>query len=368
MPELVFTPSQFVEVFNQTLDTAYPSIVIEGELSEFSIRKNQWVYFKLKDDGAVVDFFGSVYQLKGALEDGMMVRAVSSPRLHPVYGFKLNFTSVTPVGEGSIRRAFELLKAKLAAEGLFEQERKRPLPDLPKKIGLISSSQAAGAKDFLTVLEQRWGDITVSFADVLVQGDAAASQIVSALDYFNQHGADVEALVLVRGGGSAEDLSVFNDETLVRAIAGSRLPVLSGIGHEQDLTLADLAADRRAATPTEAAVLLVPDRQQLLVQLDQTKRRLAGLIGQMVQDLRARYAQQLNASLSRIIEQTESQLKHLGRSLAAYDPKAVLRRGYSILTADGVLVSSIKQTAVGRSLSAQVSDGVIETEVTNVKS
>lgn len=367
MDELILSPSQFVAMLNQTLEAAYPLVTIEGELSEFRVRKNQWVYFKLKDEGAVVDFFGSVYQLKSPLEDGMLVRAVARPRLHPKFGFSLSYESVVPVGEGAIRRAYELLKAKLEAEGLFAPERKRALPALPSSIGLISSHQAAGAEDFLTVLGQRWGGLEVLFANVAVQGETAPTQIVRALDYFNQHESAIEVLVIVRGGGSAEDLSVFNDETLVRAIAASRIPTLIGVGHEQDTTLADLAADRRAATPTEAAVLLVPDRRQLMAQLAEVRQRLGSHMQAQVSGVKDRYAQSLKTAMHRLLEQSQAQLAAAARSLAAYDPKAVLGRGYSILRSGGAVVSSIKQVAPGRSLSAEVADGQIETEVVSVK-
>jgi exodeoxyribonuclease VII large subunit len=363
----VLTPSQFVALFNQTLETAYPLVAIEGELSEFRVRKNQWVYFKLKDDEAVVDFFGSVYQLKTPLEDGMLVRALARPRLHSRFGFSLNYDSVTPVGEGAIKRAYELLKQKLEAKGLFAAERKRPLPALPQVIGLISSHQAAGAEDFLKVLNERWGGLEVLFANVAVQGEAAPEQIVRALDYFNQHPTAAEVLVVVRGGGSAEDLSAFNDEALVRAIAASRLPVLVGVGHEQDTTLADLAADKRAATPTEAAVLLVPDRRQLLTQLAQARARLGAHIQNLVKDQVQRYRQALKDAMLRLLEQSQAELAAAKRSLAAYDPKAVLSRGYSILRTGGAVVTSIGQVNPGQPLAAEVADGQIETEVLNVK-
>lgn len=360
--ELILSPSQFVEVFNQTLETAYPVVIIEGELSEFRVRKNQWVYFKIKDDEAVVDFFGSVYQLKTPLEDGMLVRAAARPRLHPKFGFSLAFDSVTPVGEGAIKRAFDLLRRKLDAEGLFDPERKRALPAIPRTIGLISSHQAAGAEDFLKVLDERWGDLRVIFANVAVAGELAPAQIVKALNYFNQH-EDVEVLVLVRGGGSAEDLAAFNDETLVRTIAASRIPVLSGIGHEQDTSLADLAADRRAATPTEAAMILVPDRVQLLRQLGERKNRLASYVQNLVGDLKQRYRERLKTNVDRVLEQNQSQISALSRSLAAYDPAAVLGRGYAILRRGRTIVTSPVQVKTGDNLSAQVAGGTINTEV-----
>ena len=237
-----FSVSDFVAVVNQTLEYALNGVVIVGEVSGLRVSQGKWVRFKLKDDNAAVDFFGSVYQLKVPLEDGMIVAVQGRPKLSEKWGFSVSFQNVQPVGEGSIKRGFELLLKKLTDEGLFDEARKRPLPELPAHIGVISSTQAAGYTDFITILNERFGGLKVSVAHTLVQGLNAPAQITRALEHFNQSAYAPEVIVIMRGGGDPDDLAAFNDEGLVRAIAGSRIPTLVGVGHEVDTTLADLAA------------------------------------------------------------------------------------------------------------------------------
>jgi exodeoxyribonuclease VII large subunit len=168
MEGVVLSPVDFVALLNQTLEFAYPTVTIEGELSNFRISKNRWVYFDLQDDAASVKFFGTVYMLPGPLEDGLKLRVVGSPRLHPRFGFSINILSMAPVGEGSIKKAADLLAAKLEAEGLFDPARKRLLPPAPKTIGLITAAASAAYADFIKILNERWGGIEILLADVYV--------------------------------------------------------------------------------------------------------------------------------------------------------------------------------------------------------
>jgi exodeoxyribonuclease VII large subunit len=232
MEGLILSPSEFVALLNQTLEAAYSLVIIEGELSEFRVSKSRWVYFNLKDDQSSVKFFGTVYNLPGPLEDGLNVQVIGSPRLHPRFGFSVNIQSITPVGEGSIKKAADLLHAKLEAEGLFAPERKRPLPLVPQTIGLITAAGSAGYSDFIKILNERWGGVQISLADVYVQGQQAPPQIVRAIEYFNELPVLPEVLVITRGGGSLEDLASFNDERVIRAVAASRIPTLVAVGHE----------------------------------------------------------------------------------------------------------------------------------------
>src|SRR5581483_9878111 len=259
--EVELTPSQFVAIFNQTLDLAYPSVAISGELANFRISKQKWVYFDLKDESSTLKFFGSVYQLPGPLKDGLMLKIRAQPRLHHTYGFSLNVLHIEPTGEGSIKKAAELLQAKLASEGLFDPARKRHLPYPPERIGLITSSGAAAYADFKKVLNARWRGLIIDFVDVQVQGESAPAQIVEALERLNEEAQPPEVIVLIRGGGSPEDLIAFSSEQVTRAVAASRVPTLVAIGHETDISLAELAADKRASTPSNAAELLVPDHK-----------------------------------------------------------------------------------------------------------
>ena len=329
--------SDFVALVNQTLDYAFPSIVIEGEVSGFRVSQNKWVRFKLKDEQSAVEFFGSIYQLKVPLEDGMVVAVQGKPRLSDKYGFSVSFNAIQPVGEGSIKRGFELLLAKLTAEGLFDDARKRPLPELPAHIGVISSTGAAGYTDFITILNERWGGMKVTVAHTVVQGLQAPGQITRALEYFNQMSDAPEVIVIVRGGGDADDLAAFNDEGLVRAISASRIPTLVGVGHEVDTTLADLAADMRAATPSNAAQLLVPHKRELIADV---RAQVAGILpfidhaaDQLGQEVRA-----LIMSADERIEATfddyERELTSLGRMIQQVNPMNVLKRGYAVVLGD----------------------------------
>lgn len=245
MNDTVFTPTDFVAVFNQTIEHVYPVVTIEGELANFKVSRNAWVYFDIKDDLASIKFFGSVYSLPGPLEDGLKLRVVGAPRLHPQFGFSITFQSIQPVGEGAVKKAADLLRDKLEAEGLFAPERKRPLPEIPRRIGLVTAEASAACADFIKILGERWGGLEILLVDVLVQGAEAPIQITSAMKHFEQLSPLADVIVLTRGGGSAEDLAAFNDERVVRAIAGSRTPTLVAIGHEVDVSLAELAADRR---------------------------------------------------------------------------------------------------------------------------
>src|SRR3989344_9661398 len=164
--ELVFTPSDFVAVLNQTLEFAYPLVTIEGELATVRVSRNKWAYFDVKDESASIKCFGTVYMLPGPIEEGMMVRIVASPRLHPLYNFSLNLQSVIAVGEGSLKRAADLLLAKLQKEGLFDESRKRTVPFAPEKIGLITSGESAAYADFIRILNERWGGVLVQHYDV----------------------------------------------------------------------------------------------------------------------------------------------------------------------------------------------------------
>jgi exodeoxyribonuclease VII large subunit len=366
---LVFSVSDFVAVLNQTLEYAYPSVMIEGELANFRVSKNRWVYFDLKDEYASVKFFGTVYGLPGPLEDGMLLRVTGSPRLHQLYGFSVNYTFIQPVGEGSLKRAAALLEAKLAAEGLFDEARKRSLPYPPQRIGLIASRESAAYHDFIKILNERWGGVDILLADVQVQGELAPRQIVGALEYLNSHEEPVDIIVITRGGGSPEDLAAFSTESVTRAVAASRIPTLVAIGHEVDVSLAELAADRRASTPSNAAELLVPDKRQVMARLQEMPVQLQ----QAIESRLATRTEFLNKSAEdmsahwQLLQRNQTQQLHLKRQiLEAFDPQAALRRGYAIARAGGVVLRSGKSVASGDKVSIELADAVIDAAVKKV--
>lgn len=366
MQELVFTPTDFVAVLNQTLEFAYPSVLIQGELANLRVSKNRWVYFDLKDEYSSVKFFGTVHQLPGPLEDGLLIQVRGLPRLHPQYGFSVNVQFMQPVGEGSLKKAAALLEAKLAGEGLFDADRKRLLPYPPKRIGLIASSESAAYHDFMKILNARWSGVDILLADVQVQGELAVGQIVSALDHFNTHGDDVDVLVLTRGGGSPEDLAAFSTEQVTRAVAASRIPTLVAIGHEIDVSLAELAADQRASTPSNAAELLVPDKKHVSEALKSTKQQLGQALLASVQDRQRAISEAslgLVQAVQRIIEQVSVKLHLRHEVLEALSPEAALKRGYAIVRSAGNVIRSVRDVKTGNDLDIRLQDGTISATV-----
>lgn len=369
MEQTVLQVSDALALINQTLEYAYPTIVVEGEVSSFKVSHNKFVFFDIKDESATLGCFMMVYALRIPLEDGMRVRVVAQPKLTQWGKFSLTVRELQPVGEGSLKRAFALLQARLDKEGLFAVERKRPLPQLPSRIGVISSVHAAGYADFIKILGERWGGVEVMVANVAVQGAGAPAQIVRALTHFNQMADVPEVVVIIRGGGSLDDLSAFNDEPLVRAIAASRVPVLTGIGHEVDTSLADLAADVRAATPSNAAQLLVPDRAELSAGIGKDVVRMIRRYELRLSEYRGRTVQALSDMERRLttrLEQLYRHVEHLGLLLGQLDPRAALRRGYSVLRdANGAIITEAK---IGDEVKIETITHTMKAEVTYVES
>lgn len=366
--QLVVSVSEFVALLNQTLDFAYPSLVITGELANLRVSKNRWVYFDLKDAEASVKFFGTVYQLPGPLEDGMLLKVRGSPRLHPLYGFSVTAQNIQPAGEGTIRRAAELLRLKLTAEGLFALERKRLISYPPRRIGLITSRQSAAYADFIKILAARWGGVNIELVDVQVQGEPAVGQIVAAIDQFNSRAEPPDVLVLIRGGGSADDLAAFSSEQVTRAVAGSRVPTVVAIGHEIDLSLAELAADCRASTPSNAAELLVPDRASVLTQLEDTMLQL----GRYAQTAFTEAHRQLVEDKTELAYQTDQLLSNASlhlqgqhQLLRALSPTAILRRGYAIVRSGGKVVRRAANLRAGDIVDIQLADGTTSAAISN---
>lgn len=364
----VFSVAQAVAIFNQILDAAVPLVEVVGEVANFKVNQGKWVFFDLKDQECLLSCFMPVYQLRVAVEDGMQVRVLARPNVTKWGKFSLTVQSIRPVGKGSIKKSFELLRQKLASEGLFDDERKRTLPYLPQHIGVISSVDAAGYRDFIKIITARLGGLRVDVISTLVQGIEAPDQIIAAIRQFNQLADPPEVLAIIRGGGSRDDLVAFDDERLVRAIAASRIPTIVGVGHEIDTTLADLVADRRASTPSNAAEVLVPDRQELMTQLE-------GQLSYMTQAVThqlatqgtalASVAERLGELIRYQLQAEQNRLGSLKQALQAYDPQAVLRRGYAMLWDSGH--HPAKQFKTGDKLLIETTDKLIKTEVRDVQ-
>jgi exodeoxyribonuclease VII large subunit len=405
MPKGALSVTQFVTLVNQTLDMM-ESVTVEGEVEEFKIINNKWVVFDLKDKESLVKCFMTTWQLRTAIEDGMLVRVVGQPKLRNKGFFSFVLESVQPAGEGALRRAFELLKQKLTAEGVFAPERKRLLPRFPERIALITSRDAAAYGDFMKVLRARHGGLTIYFIHTAVQGEDAPAQVISALERANTGPEQPDAIVMVRGGGSMEDLQAFNDELVVRAVASSRLPIIVGVGHERDITLAELAADVRASTPSNAAELLIRSRDEIMLELAHYRSRLQTSVRQKLSDHQAAIAHALTVLRRRVtttrqrVSQTITSLvgwrlrlvhiiqrkrehivswrttlathtlttlryrqentKQLLRVLHSLSPDNILKRGYSITrTAKGRVVKRTQDAPLGTHLVTQVADGTI---------
>jgi exodeoxyribonuclease VII large subunit len=367
---LTLSVSEFVAYANQTLEYAYPSIVITGELANFRVSKNRWVYFDLKDEGASVRFFGTVYQLNGPLEDGMMLQVRGAPRLHPQFGFSITVQQLALVGKGTIKRASDLLQAKLAKEGLFDSARKRTLPYPPKKIGLITSGESAAYADFTKICSARWAGLDITLADVQVQGMSASEQIERAIHVFNQLPEPPEVLVLIRGGGSADDLQAFSEERVVRAVAASRIPTLVAIGHEIDTSLAELAADTRASTPSNAAELLTPDKTHVLQSLTGYQKNLHRALRSVVEDkkIHIQQSQQLLArEVQAVFDKTQQQLRTKHALLDILNPQSALQRGYAVVRLDGAVVKSGEMLQKDAIVRIELHDATVGAKITDVK-
>lgn len=369
MQDVTVTVSEAIELVNQTLDQAFPFVLVEGEVTGFKVNQNKFVFFDIKDETGSLGCFMMVFNLKFPLEDGMKVRVLAQPKLTAWGKFSLTVREVMPVGEGSLKKSFELLKSKLEKEGLFDESRKRPLPKIPVRVGVVSSSQAAGYADFLKILENRWAGVEIVLADVPVQGIEAPGQIIGALQHLNELAEPVDVIAVIRGGGSADDLSSFNHEDVVRAIALSRAPTIVGVGHEVDVSLADLAADRRAATPSNAAEILVPDKTAVLAQVerlrDMAKNGVNAAIRIFEEDrLAAETA--IEKSLQLLLQTTAEKLHLRRQTLHQLSPETILRRGYTLVTKNGHILTKSSDVIIDDEISIQFNDGEVGARVTHV--
>ena len=322
MSRNVYSVTRLNQEVRASIEGNFGAQWVEGELSNFARPASGHWYFTLKDPSAQVRC--AMFKPKAGLvrfrpADGMQVLVYARISLYEPRGeFQLVAEHMEPAGEGLLRLRFEQLKQQLAAEGLFDTDRKRPLPAWPRGIGVVTSATGAALRDILHVLARRNPSVPVYVYPCAVQGTAAASELAAAVDSANRHG-HCDVLIVARGGGSLEDLWSFNEEKLVRAVAASRIPVVSGVGHETDFTLCDFAADVRAPTPSAAAEICVPDRQEVLRRFAALERRLAGGFGNYLRLQRQRL-QALAARLvhpGRRIEQHQQRLDELLQRLPA---------------------------------------------------
>ncbi len=368
------TVSELTARIKEVLASQFDEVAIEGEVSNVARPKSGHVYFTLKDDTASIRsviWRSEARRLTFDLIDGLAVRVLGCVTVYEPRGeYQLVVRQIEPEGVGALELAFRERFARLAAEGLFEAGRKRRLPEYPRRIAIVSSPTGAAVRDVLQVTGRRWPLADVLIAPTRVQGEGADGEVVAAMAMANRV-ADVDVLIVARGGGSLEDLWTFNEESVVRAIAASRVPVVSAIGHEIDVTLADLVADRRALTPSEAGEIVVPDVREVAQHLDHLADRLRSAGRSHLVDARARLdrlSDRARQALRQLAHDRRVRLARLAAGLEAMSPLAVLARGYSLTLRDDdrSLIRSADELRVGDRMLTRLAHGRIASRVESI--
>ncbi|MGA2172413.1 MAG: exodeoxyribonuclease VII large subunit [Sedimentisphaerales bacterium] len=440
----IYTVSQVSALIKTTLENNLPGrLTVTGQISDWKLHSSGHCYFSLKDEGAVLPcvMWGSSFKkVKFKPENGLVIFGTGNIDVYEPQGkYQFYVESMEPAGKGSLQLAFEQMVKRLAAQGLFDEAHKRPLPRYPERIGIFTSESGAAFQDIVKSIFDRWPCVRLCFYPVPVQGEGAAEKIAAAIREVNRRNdkLKLDVLIVGRGGGSLEDLWAFNEEVLARAIYDSKIPVISAVGHEVDTTIADLVADARASTPTKAGVVAVPDSKEVLKQLAAAESRLTGEIesvielaeqrlqtllassvfrnpllpvrnreqqldemggaigelmsgmlmgareklGEMyeqvvrlephrllgrkmveVNDIKSR----VNAAMAALISRTGMQVTAYENRLAGLNPRAVLKRGYSITTlkATGAVVKAVADIQLGDTLVTELAENLIESKVT----
>ncbi len=386
------TVSELTSRIKTMLESWIDTVYLQGELSNVKLHSSGHLYFTMKDESSQIPcvmWRSKNWMLSFQPKDGLKVIAVGRVTVYEPRGaYQLDTMAMRPVGIGNLQETFERLRAKLAAEGMFDSHRKKEIPRFPNRIGIITSESGAALQDILKVIRRRFPLAEVLLRPVRVQGDGASRDIVRGLDQVNRtEGIDV--IILARGGGSAEDLRAFNEEEVARAIFRSEIPVVSAVGHETDVTIADYVADLRAPTPSAAAELVVPDKNALVEvlqkyaytlsestsrMLDSHRRHISYLLKSYSfnkpHDLFRQLSQRcdelsrsLHAIPMRTLEGLGSKCLHLHRRLTTLDPELTLKRGYAIVSRQGQLVSSKTSTNRNDELAIRFHDGTVHTKV-----
>ena len=355
----IYTVSELTKFVRVTLEDALPSIWVEGEISNFVLHSSGHMYFSMKDAGAVLKcamFKRSNLGLKFKPKDGMKVLCYGRLSVYEARGdYQLIAEQIEPKGVGALELAFQQLKEKLLKEGLFDEAHKIPVPELATRIGIVTSPTGAAIRDILNIVRRRFSNIEVIINPVKVQGEGAKDEIAAAIRQFNKLGG-VDVIIVTRGGGSLEDLWAFNEEVVARAIYDSKLPVISAVGHEIDFTIADFVADLRAPTPSAAAELVIPRKEDLVNRINNSLVRLKNSLSGTVETLSERFEslkasyvlrqplnivmqyqqeiddlkKDLGIRVDHIVKMRGENFNFLGGKLGALNPLAILNRGYSV--------------------------------------
>lgn len=377
-------------------DPHLSSVFVTGEISNLTDHyRSGHIYFSLKDKNAVVRavmFAGNARNLKFKPEEGMKVIALCRVSLYEVTGgYQIYVEDMQPDGIGSLTIAFEQLKKKLEEKGLFKPENKKPIPKFPKTVGVITSPTGAAVQDIRNILTRRFPSVDIVLCPVLVQGAGAPEQLINAVNLFNEYDC-ADVIIIGRGGGSIEDLWAFNDENLAYAIYASNIPVISAVGHETDFTICDFVSDLRAPTPSAAAELAVPDREELLAYYNSQRQYINSLIdnklsfyNKKLSDIRT--AMSVNSPEKRIgllsskldnlskraqlsINDTfnlkSDSVKKLGAKLETLNPVSVLNRGYAIAQKDSTNINSVKELKIDDEIKLTLKDGTVKTKVVEI--
>lgn len=384
--------SELTHLLKRTLETTFPNVWVEGEISNFKQHSSGHLYFSLKDEEAqilCVMWKSRASSLSFLLEGGMKVHLLGSVTVYPPRGtYQLDVMRIIPVGIGDLQIAFDELKKRLAAEGLFDQERKKKIPKFPERIGVVTSPTGAAYKDIVSVLDRRNRAVEIFLYPVRVQGEGAAEEIAGAIRDMNRFGS-IDVMIVGRGGGSLEDLWPFNEEIVARAIYASKIPVVSAVGHEIDFSISDFVADLRAPTPSAAAEMVVPEKSELLANLGNicytmhrrlsdrftlSKRQISGLLESFAfnqpKQLLLQYMQNLDelersltVEIGHLVELMQSRHTSLRQRLESVAPENILRRGYAIVRKQEKVIISSRELKHGDHTVLQFHDGEVPAKV-----
>lgn len=392
-PEQIWEVSDVNRAVREIVEGSLLPFWLRGEVGSLVLHRSGHAYFTLKDANSQLRavFFGGAAQCaKLGVANGAKIEAFGNLTVYEVRGeYQFSARRLRLAGLGDLQRRFEEVRRRLAAEGLFDQERKRPIPVLPKRIGVVTSPTGAAIRDFLQIVNRRFPNVNIRIYPCMVQGQGAAEQVARGVEFFSRTGA-ADVIVVTRGGGSMEDLWPFNEERLARAVAASSIPVISAVGHEIDFTICDFAADLRVPTPSAAAELVIGKREEMAAKLERLDKDLRNVLALTLTRLRSRFEraagsfvfrepkhlaemrrQQLDELESRLFSCAEnlllrhrSRLDRLAGTLAALNPRRQLERGYAILfdPAENRPVTTSKLPA-GTPLRAQLADGEMDVEV-----
>ena len=388
----VYTVTHLTRQIKELLENSFPRLWVEGELSNFKRHTSGHLYFTLKDENAQISCAMWRFRagtLPFAPESGMKVLVEGDVQVYEKGGnYQLIIQQIQPAGIGALQLAFEQLKRKLHAEGLFDASHKKPLPAFPERIGVITSPTGAAIRDIISVLTRRFPGIEILLYPVRVQGDGAAQEIAEAIADFNRYG-EADLLIVGRGGGSLEDLWAFNEEIVARAIYASGIPIISAVGHEVDYSIADFVADHRAPTPSAAAEIAVRDRREVAGELNYYQEKLATVFRKQIDNQRTRLQRiqegygfrrpldmiyqsnqrldelqrSIGASLNYYLQLQRSRLEKLEQQLRAINPESILQRGFSICYKDGEIVKDIAQLEENDPVRIQLAQGWFAAEV-----